>query len=357
MRKKRVTPWILLAVVLIFISFFISCSYLKPLYPYIPWYKPWRPKYSTEVAELISNKETVLLGKTEYVVTFDKNEEIHFIPVLEYVASLKKKPHLLEKAKRSTKEKILLASSTEKLNKRVVIFDFFDRTHFPENRFGKLAASFLRKKIIRIKKGIILLNHELIGGKYKNWKKEGKKESFLKYMSCDALVFGSISGPYISVTKSILNKGEESAIALLQVEVRVVDGITGETFATIKASNPVSKTKQEGAFSEEKAYLKALKLTIDQLYPLLKRKINALQWHARIISITKQKVYIDAGRRSGVTIGEIFDVLPSEDEKKTKSIKGEIQISELFGIDGAAGKVIKGKKIKVLDIIKPKPTF
>jgi hypothetical protein len=65
-----------------------------------------------------------------------------------------------------------------------------------------------------------------------------------------------------------------------------------------------------------------------------------------------EEVYINAGRLTGLKVGDVMEVFRPEGPGERGEVKGKIQISAWFGIDASIGKSIQGKKPDVDDIIK-----
>jgi hypothetical protein len=92
--------------------------------------------------------------------------------------------------------------------------------------------------------------------------------------------------------------------------------------------------------------VRAIDLAIELVSDDLLKTVLDLDWHARIASGEGEKVFSDAGRLSGLQQGDVLQVYaPGEQiiDKTTKQslgrtkgdFKGELQVSELFGVDAA----------------------
>jgi hypothetical protein len=165
-----------------------------------------------------------------------------------------------------------------------------------------------------------------------------------------ALIVGELSGPY---TFTKVERGQEdTASAIIKLEIRIVDTSSGKTFKTLSTQNPVVATKEKGAFSGEKAAVKAIDFAVADLSQSLTKELDGLDWFCRIAKVEGNEVYINAGRLTGLKVGDVMEVFHPGEPGERGEVKGEIQISACFGIDASMGRLINGKKPDVNDILK-----
>jgi len=166
-----------------------------------------------------------------------------------------------------------------------------------------------------------------------------------------ALVVGHLSGPYVFTTKGVKDQYTTSS-AIIKIEMRLIDTSSGKTLKTLSANNPVVATKEKGSFSEEKAKEKAIDLTIADLSRFLSRELDGMDWFCRVAKVEGEDIYINAGKLTGIRVGDVMEVIRPEAFRGQEEVKGKIQISAIFGIDASVGKVIHGKKPDENDILK-----
>jgi hypothetical protein len=65
-----------------------------------------------------------------------------------------------------------------------------------------------------------------------------------------------------------------------------------------------------------------------------------------------EEVYINAGRLTGLKLGDVMEVLRPVRPGEQPEGKAKVQISAWFGIDGSIGKLIQGEKPDVNDVLK-----
>jgi len=165
------------------------------------------------------------------------------------------------------------------------------------------------------------------------------------------VVVGHLSGPYVFTTKTLKDR-DEMAKAILKVEASIVDTLSGKTLKTLSATNPIIASREKGTYSEEKAKVKAIDLAISDLSKALTQELDNLDWFCRVAKVEGEDIYINAGRLTGLRIGDVVEVFRSGDLDERREQKGKIQISGFFGIDASMGRLIDGKRPDVNDILK-----
>jgi hypothetical protein len=166
-----------------------------------------------------------------------------------------------------------------------------------------------------------------------------------------ALVVGNLSGPYVFTTKTAKDR-DEMAKAILKVETSIVDTLSGKTLKTLSATNPVIASREKGTYSEEKARVKAIDLAISDLSKALARELDSLDWFCRVAKVEGEDIYINAGKLTGLRIGDVVEVFRPGDLDEISEQKGRVQIAGFFGIDASMGRLIGGKKPDVNDILR-----
>lgn len=341
------------------------------------------PPHKAKMKELL-DKEVVIIDREEYVKVLNpRNPEkgdqpkYFYIPVDEY---LSKKETFTTSAPRAEgiKEELPLPStkpvfsSAEKeitvasplvsrpanLKKKVAIAYFDDRNSQSEEVFGDWLAEKLIQEVNQTSQQVLFVDYQAI--KEFMEKKgipladlETTKVLYLlnEVFGIHALLIGELAGPYVFTTKAMKDQ-DGTATAIIKIEMRLVDTFSGKTLKKLSVNNPVIGTKERGSFSEEKAKMKAFHLTIAELSRLLSKDFNGLDWFCRVAKVDGDEVYINAGKVTGLQVGDVMEVFYPISPGETGEVKGKIQILDWFGIDASIGKLIQGKKPEVNDILK-----
>jgi hypothetical protein len=114
--------------------------------------------------------------------------------------------------------------------------------------------------------------------------------------------------------------------------------------------------------SPEKAKVRAIDLAIELIAEDVLRPVLTLDWHARVGSLEQDKVFLTAGRLSGLEKGDLLEVYaPGQaivDTKTQKPLgttkgqfKGEVEVVELFGVDAASANIKSGSSFAATDLV------
>ncbi len=375
LKGKRFNPPIL---ILLFILLFIfACSTPS----WFPIKKP--PPHKAKMKELL-DKEVVIIDKKEYVKVLNpkfteagNQPKYLYIPVEEYLSNreayLTPFPQKMEAKGEPTslmgrsslteteKEVYLVSSAVQKspdLKRKVLIAHFDDHTTSSEEMLGDWIAERLIKEISRRSLKILFIDYpmvkEFIQGKgipLTDLETPKVLQLLNEVFGVHALIMGHLSGPYVFTAKSSKEQ-ETTASAILKIELRVIETFEGKTIKSLSSNNPIIATKERGTFSEEKAKGRAIDLTIGELARLLTRELEGLDWFCRIAKVEGEEVFINAGKLSGLKVGDLMEIYASGTSAGRGEVKGTIQISSFFGMDASIGKLINGKKPDVDDIVR-----
>lgn len=234
---------------------------------------------------------------------------------------------------------------SQKMKRKVLVLGLADQSNYKEEHLGDLATNRLISRLEGSNTIICIDPHTTnITGDF--FRPEAMKTLNQVY-GVQALIKGSLSDVYISTSKVEGKADNEVSQAMSTISLSIYDTETGKILRQLSTRNPVSFTREKGEMSSERSKLKAVDLAIELVADDLLKAILGLDWHGRIASVEGDKVFIDAGRRSGLAQGDILEVYaPGEEiiDKATNqplgrtkgSFKGELEVSEVFGLDAAS---------------------
>lgn len=245
-----------------------------------------------------------------------------------------------------------------KMKRRVVVLPVTDQTNYKEEQLGDLAT---KRLVSRLEStgAIICVDPNSIPVKGSLTGKENLKV-LNETHGVQAVLKATLSDVFTSTSKIEGKDDRETSFAVSKIAVDLYNTDTGALMKQLAGRNPVFLSREKGDLSSEKAKIRALDLSIEIIADDLLKSILSLDWHARIASIENDKVYINAGRLSGLEKGGIIEVYsPGEevvDPKTNMSLgrtkgayRGELEVVELFGVDASWAKIKKGSNFTASD--------
>jgi hypothetical protein len=247
-----------------------------------------------------------------------------------------------------------------KMKRRVVVLPVTDQTNYKDEQLGELAT---KRLISRLENSgtIICIDPNSLNLKGNLTDKQNLQVLNETY-GIQAVLKGSLADVFTSTSKIEGKDERETSFAVSKIILDLYNTDTGIVMKQLAGRNPVFLSREKGDLSSEKAKIRAVDLSIEIIADDLLKAILSLDWHARIASIEKEKIYISAGRLSGLEKGGIIEVYSPGEEVidprtkmplgKTKgSYKGELEIVELFGVDASWAKTRKGTSFSPTDLV------
>ena len=347
----------------------------------------WFPikKGSPDKAKMkeLLDKEVIIIDKEEYVKVLNPKAsegrdqpKYLYIPVNEYLSNKeafatppvqtaeakKEAPTASAKAPSSLEEEGLVVSPSKPtpsgLKKRVLVSYFDDRTAEGEEVLGDWVAEKLMKEVNRRSLQVLFADYQTVkeflekkDADIKDLETPKALQDINEIFGVRALVVGQLSGPYVFTTKT--TDGQEgTASAIIKIDIRLVDTFSGKTLKTLSASNPIFAAKEKGSFPEERARVKAIDLAVASLGRSLAKELDGMDWFCRITKIEGEDVYLNAGKLTGLKVGDVMEVFRHDEFGDRGEVKGKIRVSAFLGIDASMGRLIQGKNPDVNDILK-----
>ncbi len=134
-------------------------------------------------------------------------------------------------------------------------------------------------------------------------------------------------------------------------------------FKTLIGRSPIFGTRESGENSRSRAVSKAIDSGLDEVLEGFLRYLDLLEWSTSIAKIEGENLYLNAGKLSGLRIGDTLEIYEPGKEIihpatnlslgwTTGKLKGAIRVSDLFGVDAAAGKIVQGQGFAQKDVVK-----
>lgn len=376
-----------------FLVFFLTaCSIL-------PWLKSENRANRKMKEKALADQEVAIIDGEEYVKIVGGGKEgdprggrYRYIPVDEYLSKRgefsgpqgqeaageepllqperETIPQPYEVSKPASRERAeTTASSSIKLRRKIIIAPFEEGG--PDENWGEMVAERLRESLESRTDRILCLDDQVIVDYFKRRGIEPARlddPMVLRIVNTvfgvHVLLHGTLSGPYVAASKGKGSDGEDTALAIVRIQVKLVEAATGRVMKAFEERNPIFATEERGEFSRDKTKLKAIQLAIEELTENLVSEINQMGWYTRIVKIDGDRVYLNAGRLTGLKVGDLMDVYGPEGGKIEQIVripknpfegqrKGQVRVSQLFGTDAAMARITNGRNFALSDVVRP----
>ncbi len=247
-----------------------------------------------------------------------------------------------------------------KMKRRIVVLPVIDQTNYKSEGLGELATKRLISRLESTGTVICVDPNTLnVHGSYFD---AANARRVNNDFGIQAILKTTLSDVYISSSRIEGKDEKETSFAMSKLAIDVFNTETGRTMKQLSGRNPISLSREKGDLSSEKAKIKAIDLAIEMIAEDVLKTVLSVDWHSRIASTDGTKVYINAGRLSGLEKGKVLEVYaPGEEvvDPKTKqplgrkkgAFKGELEVVELFGVDASWAKTNKGGSFSSSDLV------
>ncbi len=253
--------------------------------------------------------------------------------------------------------------------KKVAILDFENNTTYKDEKIGEAVAKKLSDKLEATQRVVILdksvvtemLNRE--GFKFEHLSEPSAMKRAHQSLGVQAFVLGAVADVSLLSSKASETSDEEVAYATTKVEIRLIDASTGNPLKTFIGRSPIFGSKETGENCRGKAVLKAIDSGLDDILEGFLRQLDLLDWSTTVAKVEGENIYLNAGKLSGVRVGDTLEVFepgkeifqPSTNLSlgwTTGKLKGTVRVTDLFGVDAAVGKAVQGSGFNSNDVVK-----
>ena len=253
--------------------------------------------------------------------------------------------------------------------KKVAILDFENKTTYKDEQLGEAVAKKLSDKlessqrIAAVDSTVVSEMLKREGFKFETLMDSSAMKQAHQSLGIQAFAFGTVHDLSLLSPKSSETSEEEATSATLKLELRLMDASTGNLLKTFIGRSPIFGTRETGENSKTKAVLKAIELSLDDIFDGFLRQLDLLEWTTTVAKVEGDNLYLNAGKSSGIRIGDTLEVFEPGKEIihpvtnfslgwTTGQLKGVIRVTDLFGVDAAIGKVVQGQGFNPNDVVK-----
>lgn len=259
--------------------------------------------------------------------------------------------------------------------KRLVVFNFWNDTPVKITDLGNFAADELRRGLYFSQRLILpsdaktdMNTQDFISGervRVAQLIREGRR------MGVAVLLVGR-------VTKVVFRQRgddvgllrQKQSLAAADVEIKLFDVSAGREILAVSKSGEASSNTVVALDSQNvdtpqfRAELTkfAVREAVNGLVPTVLKAVEKMSWEGRIAKISGTKVFVNAGKQSGLVGGDILRVLtPGEDiydpgtgaylGRSPGQLKGTLEVVDFLGTDGAISEVHTGANFQEGDAV------
>lgn len=264
------------------------------------------------------------------------------------------------------------------VKKKVALLSFFNESPYGGDDLGITASEELGKEMSRTDQFLLdPMAKKIFGSSKEIYAGGGAKLVQLsrqaKVNGINFVVFGRvIDARFRERTDEIGLIRQTKSYAESRIEVRLFDVNSNKEIFTEElkgyaddSSYRFFQADQESRLDYRRELLRySVKVASRRIIPKILSISSKLEWVGRVAKIVGSKIYINAGRTSGINIGDILKVMTEGDEiydpdtgaligVAKGEIKGTIEVIDYFGPDGAiailhsGGSVLEGDFVQL----------
>lgn len=263
----------------------------------------------------------------------------------------------------------IASSNNSYLKTRTFVFNFTDSSEDKVKDIAIIAKDEFISSLESLK-NLTIVDSDFING-FKDFKEPenniDKAQNIL--VSNDILTYFTANIERFNVEKEKTKKGlfrVENVKLFISINLQIQDLKNKKTIfnKTINGKDDYSKstlwTSTDEEYFDKNALKKLFREMFDKTMPYIYAAVSRLTWNGRIAKISFSNIYINAGRKSGIQIGDILKVIDLGEEVRDPNtgnfigvapgrIKGTVEITSYFGEDGSIATIHTGGGFSVGD--------
>lgn len=264
------------------------------------------------------------------------------------------------------------------IRKKVALLNFFNESPYGGDDLGIVASEELRRELSRTGEFIVdPMAMRMFGSSKEVYAGGGVKLVQLsrqaKMEGINLVIFGRIVEARVRQKKDEIGFVRETkSFTEAKVEIRVFDTNSNkEIFTETLTGHADDNTYKFFMEDQEEAHLErqdllryGVRVAVRRSIPNIVKISQKLSWVGRVAKIQGAKIYINAGRISGIQIGDILKVMTEGEEVydpetgalmgvASGNLKGTVEVVDFFGPDGAiailhsGGSVLEGDFVQL----------
>jgi hypothetical protein len=260
--------------------------------------------------------------------------------------------------------------------KKILVLGFWNDTPVGDESLGSFAAEELKRELF-LSKRILFPDDKYVSSATKDYVDGDRVQASQlvregRRFGVSAVVVGRISKITFRQDREevgILRQAESAVV--VDIEMKVFDVSSGREISSYKRTGAATNTahvmfdEDQLANKEARAEISkdAIREAVLKLVPDVQVSMDKMEWQGRIAKIVGNKVYLNAGRASGLLAGDILKVLsPGEEivDPVTKAflgrsegmLKGTLEVSDFIGTDSGMATIHTGGNFQEGDVVR-----
>ena len=268
------------------------------------------------------------------------------------------------------------ARTTPEPKKRVFVFPFVDVTAKKPIKITEAARRAFITELHSTDKFVIIKNEDFEGNIQdlltNNQYNLAKATEIAGKMGMNAVMEGQIleiETKKLSDDVGIVRKMQVRVTAKVRLRVYSTQN-QKEVYNEIRTATLDDSTTRIAEYPYSDRYLQddpelvegVVKKAFQGVVPTLVARLDRMTWRGRVAMVSGDRIYINAGRVSGIQVGDLLKVLDKGDEVYDPEsgaylgyaqgrMKGTIEVVSYFGTDGSIGVIHSGAGFKESDSV------
>ncbi len=262
------------------------------------------------------------------------------------------------------------------IRKKVALLPFYNESPFGKEDLAITATEEFRKELGKLRNFIIDPEAQgLFGTSKEIYAGGGMKLVQLtrkaKLSGVNLVIYGRITHARVRQrTDEIGVVRKTKSYAESVVELRVFDVHANKEIFSEKMDGNINDSSHKFFLSERDGALEyrrnllrySVRVAVRRFLPKVDKLGSKLDWTGRVAKIIGSKIYVNAGRRSGINVGDILKVMTEGQEVfdpesgallgiSKGEVKGTLEVIDFFGGDGAVSILHSGGSVTEGDFV------
>lgn len=262
------------------------------------------------------------------------------------------------------------------VRKKVALLPFYNESPFGKQDLAITATEEFRKELGRLRNFIIDPAAQAMFGTSKEIYAGGGMKLMqmtrkAKLSGVNLVIYGRITHARVrQKTDEIGMVRKTKSYAESVVELRVFDVHANKEIFSEKMDGNINDSNHRFFLSERDATLDyrrnllrySVRVAVRRFLPKVDKLGSKLDWTGRVAKIIGSKIYVNAGRKSGITVGDILKVMTEGSEVfdpesgallgvSKGEVKGTLEVIDFFGPDGAVAVLHSGGSVTEGDFV------